>query len=306
LHTGDVIGEDPLLPYTSSVNSTVEMRAEQVRRLADFPHAGDLIVNSPIYPDGTVAAYEELIGNHGGLGGEQTDAFILCPGEIQVPETRNSTEVYSILNARRGIIPQVEQSRVTGEVSPWDLSTLVNGISKVKVWLVRAMQVLVFEREAYREVASDVYMTGPALLISILIEGLATLAVKENWLHMASRWGIWLLVSVLLWLSGRSMGSKEDFTPLLRTFGFAQVCRVWLLLRLIPQFAPLANLISLSVWLLAIWLSANAALKLKGWRTFLLPLVTILLYVVGVWSLGLFFRGTILTLWSLLENFGLR
>jgi hypothetical protein len=40
-------------------------------------------VISTLYPDGTVAALEELIGNHGGLDGEQTDAFIFskekCP-----------------------------------------------------------------------------------------------------------------------------------------------------------------------------------------------------------------------------------
>ena len=51
----------------------------QLRRIADFPHAGDLIVNSTVFPDGTVAAMEELIGNHGGMGGEQTDAFMLHP-----------------------------------------------------------------------------------------------------------------------------------------------------------------------------------------------------------------------------------
>jgi len=34
-----------------------------------------------VFEDGTVAALEELIGNHGGLGGEQTDAFLFIhPG----------------------------------------------------------------------------------------------------------------------------------------------------------------------------------------------------------------------------------
>ena len=66
----------------------------------DFPHAGDLMVISTVYPDGTVAALEELIGNHGGVGGEQTDAFIFHPPDFQVPDTRNSTDVFHILNSR--------------------------------------------------------------------------------------------------------------------------------------------------------------------------------------------------------------
>jgi hypothetical protein len=51
LHSGQITGEDPLAPY-----GDVALRARQVRRIADFPHAGDLIVNSTLYPDGTVAA----------------------------------------------------------------------------------------------------------------------------------------------------------------------------------------------------------------------------------------------------------
>ena len=71
LHTGEVSGQDPLLPY-----GDVELRAWQMRRVADFPSAGDLVIVSTLYPDGTVAALEELIGNHGGMGGEQTDSFL--------------------------------------------------------------------------------------------------------------------------------------------------------------------------------------------------------------------------------------
>ena len=95
LRTGEVTGVDPLLPY-----GDVALRAWQVGRVMDFPHAGDLMVISTVYPDGTVAALEELIGNHGGMGGEQTDAFLFHPGHMAVPETWNSIDVFGILNAR--------------------------------------------------------------------------------------------------------------------------------------------------------------------------------------------------------------
>ena len=68
----------------------------------EFPSAGDLWLISTVYADGTVAALEELIGSHGGVGGEQTDAFILHPSDMEVPETRNSTDVFHILNNHRG------------------------------------------------------------------------------------------------------------------------------------------------------------------------------------------------------------
>jgi uncharacterized membrane protein YvlD (DUF360 family) len=120
LVSGEVSGEDPLLPFAAGSappenrrsrgaglagQNSVEVRAWQVRRMAEFPSAGDLIVNGPLYPDGTVAAFEELIGCHGGLGGEQTDAFLLHPSDMPAPETRNSEDFFHVLNARRGLAP---------------------------------------------------------------------------------------------------------------------------------------------------------------------------------------------------------
>ncbi len=96
LHTGVVSGDDPLALY-----GDVELRAWQVRRISDYPCAGDLMIISTVYPDNTVAALEELIGVHGGLGGEQTDSFLLHPADMVVSPTRSSTDVFGLLNARR-------------------------------------------------------------------------------------------------------------------------------------------------------------------------------------------------------------
>ena len=99
LRTGEVVGEDPLRPY-----GDVALRAWQIKRVMDFPHSGDLMVISTLYPDGTVAAFEELIGSHGGLGGEQTDAFLFHPADMVVGPTRNAADLYPILNGRRGLL----------------------------------------------------------------------------------------------------------------------------------------------------------------------------------------------------------
>lgn len=104
LVTGMVEGEDPLLPYAPSHGpgaATVATRAWQLARVMSFPGSGDLMVISTVYPDGTVAAFEELIGSHGGLGGEQTDAFILHPPYLRVPETRSAVDLFPILKQLR-------------------------------------------------------------------------------------------------------------------------------------------------------------------------------------------------------------
>lgn len=107
LHTHHVIGQDPLRMYGDP-----DLRAEQLRRVADFPHNGDLTIISTVYPDGTVAAMEELIGNHGGLGGEQTDAFVFHPATFQIPATKNAVDLFHVLNARRGLPAQAARSVV--------------------------------------------------------------------------------------------------------------------------------------------------------------------------------------------------
>ena len=50
-------------------------------------HAPDLLFLSEYDPDmGEVAAFEELIGSHGGLGGVQTQPFILHPTDWELDE----------------------------------------------------------------------------------------------------------------------------------------------------------------------------------------------------------------------------
>ena len=52
-----------------------------------MPHAPDLLFISQYNPVlGEVAAFEELIGSHGGLGGPQTEPFILHPSEWTLDE----------------------------------------------------------------------------------------------------------------------------------------------------------------------------------------------------------------------------
>ncbi|MEN8654651.1 phage holin family protein [Streptomyces sp. 21So2-11] len=60
--------------------------ADAVRRTDGFPHVADIMVNSWHDPvSGRVHAFEEQIGSHGGLGGEQGRPFLLSPFTLSRP-----------------------------------------------------------------------------------------------------------------------------------------------------------------------------------------------------------------------------
>ncbi|KPI11437.1 membrane protein of unknown function [Actinobacteria bacterium OK074] len=60
--------------------------ADAVRRTHSFEHTADVMVNSWYDPaEGEVLAFEEQIGSHGGLGGEQGRPFLLSPTTFSEP-----------------------------------------------------------------------------------------------------------------------------------------------------------------------------------------------------------------------------
>ncbi len=79
LATGEIEGEDPLLPFGPNA-------AQHVARHDSFPRCPDLVLNSTYWPEtDEVAAFEELVGSHGGMGGEQTFPFVLAPDGLEMP-----------------------------------------------------------------------------------------------------------------------------------------------------------------------------------------------------------------------------
>jgi uncharacterized membrane protein YvlD (DUF360 family) len=80
LDAGRVEGEDPLAPFGPNAAATV-------RRVDGFPHCPDIMVNSTYWAEtDEVAAFEELVGSHGGMGGSQAVPFVLYPASWPVPE----------------------------------------------------------------------------------------------------------------------------------------------------------------------------------------------------------------------------
>ncbi len=74
-----VVGVDPLAPFGPTA-------ADEVRRHAGLAHVGDIVVNSRLdTATGEVAAFEELVGCHGGLGGWQGEAVLVHPSAWRAP-----------------------------------------------------------------------------------------------------------------------------------------------------------------------------------------------------------------------------
>jgi hypothetical protein len=79
LRDDQVEGSDPLAPFGPNA-------ADHLRRTSSFTNCPDIIVNSfydPVGDEG--AAFEELVGFHGGLGGKQTKPFVLAPTALDPP-----------------------------------------------------------------------------------------------------------------------------------------------------------------------------------------------------------------------------
>jgi uncharacterized membrane protein YvlD (DUF360 family) len=75
-----VDGDDPLAPFGPNA-------ADHVRRTDGFAHCADIMVNSTYWTEtDEVAAFEELVGSHGGLGGTQSHPFAAVPRDLAVPD----------------------------------------------------------------------------------------------------------------------------------------------------------------------------------------------------------------------------
>jgi uncharacterized membrane protein YvlD (DUF360 family) len=80
LRDGTVEGSDPLASFGRNA-------ADHLRRTSSFGNCPDLLVNSfydPAADEG--AAFEELIGFHGGMGGAQCHPFVMAPANLPVAE----------------------------------------------------------------------------------------------------------------------------------------------------------------------------------------------------------------------------
>lgn len=80
IKTGKTEGKNPLAPFGPHA-------AAHIARTAKFPHCPDLVINAKYWPETEeTAAFEELVGSHGAMGGPQQYPFILYPASFKPPK----------------------------------------------------------------------------------------------------------------------------------------------------------------------------------------------------------------------------
>lgn len=97
LDSDEIIGENPL-------NGFGENASRHLKRQNTFKNMPDILVNS-FYDERTdeVCAFEELIGSHGGLGGNQSRPFIIYPSEWSDPgDLVGAESIYRFLKKEIG------------------------------------------------------------------------------------------------------------------------------------------------------------------------------------------------------------
>jgi len=92
LESDEIVGANPLEGFGKNA-------AKHLKRENSFKNMPDILVNS-FYDEknNEVCAFEELIGSHGGLGGDQSKPFILYPSQWKDPgELIGAESIYKFL-----------------------------------------------------------------------------------------------------------------------------------------------------------------------------------------------------------------
>ena len=93
LDSGEIEGENPLEGFGDHIVSNL-------KRTSSFEHTPDILVNSFYDKDADeVCAFEELVGSHGGAGGDQSKPFILYPSSWNVSDDEivGAESIYKLL-----------------------------------------------------------------------------------------------------------------------------------------------------------------------------------------------------------------
>lgn len=93
MDTGKIEGENPLEGFGKNI-------VRHLKRNSEFKYTPDILVNSFYDAEkDEVCAFEELVGSHGGVGGSQSEPFILYPSDWNVPDEEiiGAEKIYKIL-----------------------------------------------------------------------------------------------------------------------------------------------------------------------------------------------------------------
>ena len=93
LDSSEIEGQNPLEGFGDNI-------AKHLKRNSTFKYTPDILVNSFYDAENDeVCAFEELVGSHGGVGGSQSEPFILYPSDWDVPDEEivGAENIYKLL-----------------------------------------------------------------------------------------------------------------------------------------------------------------------------------------------------------------
>ena len=93
LDSGEIEGENPIKGFGDNI-------VRHLKRTSSFEHTPDILVNSFYDKEADeVCAFEELVGSHGGAGGDQSKPFILYPSSWNVSDDEiiGAENIYKLL-----------------------------------------------------------------------------------------------------------------------------------------------------------------------------------------------------------------
>ncbi|WP_407415530.1 alkaline phosphatase family protein [Methanobrevibacter sp.] len=107
LDNDEVEGENPLEGFGDNI-------VHHLKRNSSFKYAPDILVNSFYDAEkDEVCAFEELVGSHGGVGGSQSEPFILYPSDWNVPDEEivGAENIYGVLKANLANIKKFKSNK---------------------------------------------------------------------------------------------------------------------------------------------------------------------------------------------------
>ena len=106
LDNDEIEGENPLEGFGDNI-------AQHLKRSSSFKYTPDILVNSFYDAENDeVCAFEELVGSHGGVGGSQSEPFILYPADWNVPDEEivGAENIYRVLKTNLENIKEIDKS----------------------------------------------------------------------------------------------------------------------------------------------------------------------------------------------------
>ncbi len=103
LDNDEIEGENPLEGFGDNI-------AQHLKRSSSFKYTPDILVNSFYDAENDeVCAFEELVGSHGGVGGSQSEPFILYPADWNVPDEEivGAENIYRVLKTNLENIKEI-------------------------------------------------------------------------------------------------------------------------------------------------------------------------------------------------------